>query len=378
MGLDLFISIRELENVLKQYYEIHNTFVTPLDISDYLNNKNNLNHENMEIEESSYDLYNMSNDEFFEKFDSTPLKFAITNNNQLHPKFQESSLIPYNRDVFAIKHIRYSKHSIHSHKYFEINYVIKGHAIQKFESETTTINEGDFCVIAPNSPHDIVIEGDSIVIAIMIRKGLFDTTFFALVSENNILSDFFRKMLYQDKQNSNYILFKTNKEKQIDYAIRSTLLESNSTKINSNNCCINWIGILFTFILRNQLISHENNKDNYNFNKNSDLQILFQYIHANYKTVTLSELSSKFNYSESYLSNLIKKKFNLSFIEIITSIKIQQSLKYLSNTNLSILEVSDIVGYNSSDHFSRTFKKIYGISPQKYKINNILPHDTKI
>lgn len=374
MSLDVLISIRDIEIALKEYYEIHKTFVTPLDISDYLNNKNKLNYENKEIEENSYDLYNMSDDEFFEKFDNTPLKFVISNNDQ----FQESSIIPYNRDVFAIKHIRYSKHRIHNHKYFEINYVVKGHAAQKFESETTVINEGDFCIIAPNSPHDIIIEGDSIVIAIMVRKGLFDTTFFNLVSENNILSDFFRKMLYHDKRNSNYILFKTNKDKQINYTVRNTLLESNSTKANSNNCCINWVGILFTSILRNQLTSYENKKDNYNFNKNSDLQILLQYINANYKTVTLSELSSKFNYSESYLSNLIKKKFNLSFIEIVTNIKLQQALKYLCNTDLSILEISDLVGYNSSDHFSRTFRKVYGMSPQNYRINNVISeYDTK-
>lgn len=370
MNIDVLISIRDLENALKKYYKTHKVLGTPFDISDYLKSESELIKKNNIEDEVNYDIYNMSDDEFFEVFDRTTIKFTISDNNQLNPRFQESSIIPHKRDVFAIKHLRYSKHNIHRHKYFEINYVVKGSAIQKFNNEITNITEGDFCVIAPNSPHDIIIEEDSIVIAIMIRKGLFDTTFFSLISESNILSDFFRKMLYQDTHNSNYILFKTNKNKQIDYAIRNTLLESNSTKGNSNNCCINWVGILFTSILRNEINSYENRKDNYNFNKNSDLQILLQYINDNYKTITLSQLSVKFNYSESYLSNLIKKKFNFSFIQIITNIKIQQSLKYLCNTDLSILEISDIVGYNSSDHFSRTFKKVYGVSPQIYRINN--------
>ena len=57
---------------------------------------------------------------------------------------------------------------------------------------------------------------------------------------------------------------------------------------------------------------------------------------------------------------------------MVTNIKLHQSLRYLINTDLSVLEISELVGYNSADHFSRTLKKIYGMSPQRYRIYNIL------
>ena len=376
MALEIYASIYDIENALKEYYKIHEKYGDFLEVAHYF--KNNMNINEIKKNEFDNDIYIMSDDEFFKKFFNIPLNFIIPNNSHKNEIYIESTTIPNNRDVFVIKHLEYSKLNIHSHKYFEINYVVKGHATQKFESETTVLNEGDFCIIAPNSSHDIIIEEDSIVLDIMIRKGVFDTTFFTFVAENNILADFFRKMLYGDRENSNYILFKTNKNKQIDYFVRNTLLESYSNKINSNSCCINWVAILFNTILRDHLTYYENKKNhNYNFNKNSDLQLLLQYIHTNYKSITLSELASKFNYSESYLSNLIKKKFNLSFIEMVTNIKLHKSLSYLINTDLSVLDISELVGYNSSDHFSRTFKKIYGMSPQKYRIDNILLHNDK-
>jgi len=40
-----------------------------------------------------------------------------------------------------------------------------------------------------------------------------------------------------------------------------------------------------------------------------------------------------------------------------------------------ILEISELMDYNSANHFSRTFKRIYGISHQKYKINNSISND---
>ena len=43
------------------------------------------------------------------------------------------------------------------------------------------------------------------------------------------------------------------------------------------------------------------------------------------------------------------------------------AIDYLENTDLSISEIAKIIGYNSSDHFSRVFKSCYHISPQYYR-----------
>lgn len=87
----------------------------------------------------------------------------------------------------------------------------------------------------------------------------------------------------------------------------------------------------------------------------------------NYRFLNLNSLASFFNYSESHLSSIIKKNTDLSFIKLITSLKLSDAVDYLKNSDISIEKISELIGYNSSDHFSRTFKKYYGCSPQQYR-----------
>ena len=83
--------------------------------------------------------------------------------------------------------------------------------------------------------------------------------------------------------------------------------------------------------------------------------------------MTLKSLADYFNYSEAHLSFLIKKNTGLGFMKLITKLKMSDACKYLKNTNMSIEKISELTGYNSSDHFSKAFKKYYTYSPQQYR-----------
>ncbi|MCB5239586.1 helix-turn-helix domain-containing protein [Niallia circulans] len=49
-------------------------------------------------------------------------------------------------------------------------------------------------------------------------------------------------------------------------------------------------------------------------------------------------------------------------------------MKLLSTTNLKIGEISAQVGYENTTYFIRTFKKMYGIPPNKYRQKLNSPH----
>lgn len=55
-------------------------------------------------------------------------------------------------------------------------------------------------------------------------------------------------------------------------------------------------------------------------------------------------------------------------------LKLEKSIKLLSTTNLKIGEISPQVGYENTTYFIRTFKKIYGIPPNKYRQKLNSPH----
>lgn len=72
-----------------------------------------------------------------------------------------------------------------------------------------------------------------------------------------------------------------------------------------------------------------------------------------------------------YLSSAFKSYSGEGLLDYINKIRIEHSLPLLADLGLSVEEVSEKVGYSTSKTFIRTFKKIKGVTPAKYREYNI-------
>ncbi|BBF42780.1 two-component response regulator yesN [Lachnospiraceae bacterium KM106-2] len=304
-----------------------------------------------------------TNEEFNQIIDS--LVLSVEPNAPNISEVAESDIIPLNRDVFIIRHPRYTRPSLHSHNYFELNYVANGQCAFQFKNETKILREGELCIIAPSSEHDLVIEDESTVFSIMLRKSTFDTTFFTLLSRKDLLSYFFRTIL-QDDSHANYLLFFTQNSKTLTSYIRHALYECHKIDSYSNTCCICWINLMFSELLR----SYSKTLQFYNYQMGSDFSLVLQYIQHNYQSLTLASLAQFFHYSEPHLCTLIKQNTGYNFTELIKRLRLTDAIDYLVNTNEKICEIAERVGYNSADHFSRVFRNTYHMSPVEYRKQN--------
>lgn len=97
-----------------------------------------------------------------------------------------------------------------------------------------------------------------------------------------------------------------------------------------------------------------------------------QIIEKEYNNPYLSviDISKKLHISTSYLSILLKKTYSSSFVKILTAKRMQVAKNYLLNTNLKIMEISELCGYNDQHYFSYCFKRHYGISPKMIREKN--------
>lgn len=300
-------------------------------------------------------------DECFEQLNDSFI-LNVTPHQVRNTEVMESDIIPNQKDVFIIRHPRYTRPAPHSHNYFEINYVASGSCTFHFEGENHTLQNGEFCIIAPGSSHDLVIDDDSIVYCIMLRKSTFHTTFFSLRSGRDLLSYFFRSILQNDTH-SNYLLFFSENNKEIKHFVRSAMLESYRNDSYSNACCISYINLMFTNLLR----SYSKTLQFYDYPTGTDFSLVLQYIQHNYQTLTLSGLADIFHYSEPHLCTLIKQNTGHSFTDLIKELRMADAINYLVNTNEKISEIAEHIGYNSADHFSRVFRNTYHMSPQEYR-----------
>jgi AraC-like DNA-binding protein len=85
---------------------------------------------------------------------------------------------------------------------------------------------------------------------------------------------------------------------------------------------------------------------------------------------SLSELARRIGESPHNVSQVINEKLNQSFFELLASYRVEEARKILSdkrNSNLTIEEVSEMVGYNSKTAFNNAFRKNSGTTPSEFR-----------
>ncbi|MBP2057371.1 AraC-like DNA-binding protein [Lactobacillus colini] len=108
--------------------------------------------------------------------------------------------------------------------------------------------------------------------------------------------------------------------------------------------------------------SNKNKSDTY-------LNSAINYLHDNFEqhSCNINNLCHRLNVSRSYLYSLFKKEFNLSPQQYLTKIRMEEAKNKLNQSNLSIQQVSQSVGYTDEFTFSKAFKRYSGFSPKAYR-----------
>lgn len=93
-----------------------------------------------------------------------------------------------------------------------------------------------------------------------------------------------------------------------------------------------------------------------------------RYIMCHYaEDLSSSIIAEKLNISDGYLRYLVKKKYSCTIKEYIMNYRIDMAKKLLDENNLKVYEVAKQCGFISSQHFSRVFHQLTGLSPGEYK-----------
>ena len=103
--------------------------------------------------------------------------------------------------------------------------------------------------------------------------------------------------------------------------------------------------------------------------KNHDrVQAIVDYINDNtYEDLSLSVISDRFDLSKNYISKIFKEEFGINYLDYITKVKLEYAEKQLKHTRMSVNKISEKLGYNSTAHFIKIFRKLYGATPNIYR-----------
>ena len=93
-----------------------------------------------------------------------------------------------------------------------------------------------------------------------------------------------------------------------------------------------------------------------------------QYIDGHLKDLpSLEGLADILGVSPFYLSKLFKEQTGETYINYVTSARLEKAKRLLSDGALIIKEISADVGYNDQNYFSKLFRQKYGETPSEYR-----------
>lgn len=230
-----------------------------------------------------------------------------------------------NGNIVLSKHYRYTPVFPHEHEFFEILCLYDGTAHTAIQGIEHTLHTGDICIIPPHTTHSVGIFNDSVAFNILVRSSTFHSTFFQSLTADSALTQFFAHVLYR-KTVGNYLIFHSGNDAQIHDMLENLYIEYLGHAKYSYTFLNSMLVMFWAMLLR----FHEN-----------DIE-----------------------------SILTKDSTGRTFLQIIRDIKLNQACHALRETSLSNLAICELVGYESPEHFMRTFKKTYGMTPGEYRKKN--------
>jgi AraC-like DNA-binding protein/quercetin dioxygenase-like cupin family protein len=238
---------------------------------------------------------------------------------------------------------------IHWHNYYEMEIVASGTLLHHVNGKDEILTRGSAYLLSPYDYHSLKADRENVEII---------NISFSPESPDIRVSGFLEHL---GKVTSCTF---TNKEMQfVDSKI--SLLEKELT------CGENMAEIMACALL-SEILIYTLRCANCNFERTVPalVQKALAYVNASFRgDISLNSLAESLNVSPGYLGKAMSKSIGKTFNEYLCDIRLKYACNLLESSSMSIKEISETSGFNSTTYFLYVFKKRFGISPGEYKKN---------
>ena len=94
------------------------------------------------------------------------------------------------------------------------------------------------------------------------------------------------------------------------------------------------------------------------------------FIHNNYyKDINMANVSNYICRSYSYFSREFKERTGFNFADYLRNYRIEKAKELLATTQIKVIDISSMVGYQNPKNFATAFRSVCGITPKEYRDN---------
>ena len=95
---------------------------------------------------------------------------------------------------------------------------------------------------------------------------------------------------------------------------------------------------------------------------------MLQYIDEHYSdNITINEIAESVSLSVSECLRCFHRNIGTTPIQYLKSFRIKKAAELLTNTDMKIVDVGIVCGFQDMSYFAKTFRNIYGCTPSKYR-----------
>jgi len=243
----------------------------------------------------------------------------------------------------------------HTHPYYHLFFILKGKAVFLLDHRPYAVSAGDCLVVPPNVWHEVCAEEHTLLDSYEIKFTL-SPPLQQMAQEAGVLV---RRAPDYVGKSVQYIVYNWARRDLISFSHMDHILHA----------------MVMSLYLEPRMAGEQVSSFVETEDYSPLVQRIIAYVERNFaEPFSLDELSAALEYSKKYLCTVFKQDTGLTILAYLNHVRIRQATFQLYYHDVPIGVIGRHVGFTTAIHFDRTFKKLVGLSPSRYKACYSIAH----
>ena len=239
-------------------------------------------------------------------------------------------------------------HSVpHTHNHLELFYIVGGKGQFLIQDQLYPVNVNNLVIINPNVPHtEVSLNAQPLEYIVLGIGGV--------------------ELAANDSSNGQFTILDHFESVEISGCLRNILREMEQKNPGYKDVCQAYMEILIIRLMRSTALAAPSESQAVSTNR--QCASVRRYIDLHFKEpLTLEQLAEEGHMNKFYLSHAFKKEYGLSPINYMITRRIDECKYLLAETDLSMSQIAQLLGFSSLSYFSQVFHRTQSISPKEYR-----------
>lgn len=239
-------------------------------------------------------------------------------------------------------------HSVpHTHNHLELFYIVGGKGQFLIQDQLYPVNVNNLVIINPNVTHtEVSLNAQPLEYIVLGIEGI--------------------ELAANEGSNGTFNILDHFESVEISGCLRNILREMEQKNTGYEDVCQAYMEILIIRLMRNTSLAVPSEPQLISGNR--QCAAVKRYIDLHFKeTLTLEQLAEDAHMNKFYLSHAFKREYGISPINYMISKRIEESKYLLAETDLSMSQIAQLLGFSSLSYFSQVFRRTQALTPMAYR-----------